>query len=143
MAAESARIGKVRLVAGCAVLLRGGEVDPELIRVLGGPHAEALLGQAAQQDAQQDEGLPVPPVHRYWLRVWAARGLLWCWDDAASEALLAALHDDAWRVREMCLKVVARHGLDEAIETAAELQDDPVPRVRAAAYRALVRLEGA
>lgn len=82
------------------------------------------------------------PVHRYWLRVWAARGLLWCWDDAAEDTLLMALHDDAWRVREMALKVVARHHLDQAIETVAALQDDRAPRVRSAAFRALVRLEG-
>ena len=129
VAAECARIGKERVVAGCVVLLRGGDVDPDLLRALGGPHAEALLAQG------------IPPVHRYWLRVWAARGLLWCWDDAASDALLGALRDDAWRVREMALKVVARHQLDEAIEHAAALQDDPVPRVRSVAFRALVRLE--
>lgn len=46
----------------------------------------------------------------------------------------------SWRVREMALKVVARHRLEDALETAAELQDGPVARVRAAARRALVRL---
>ncbi len=54
--------------------------------------------------------------------------------------MLNALRDDAWRVREMALKVVARHRLDEALETVATLQEDPVPRVRAAAHRAQVRL---
>ena len=46
----------------------------------------------------------------YWFRVWGARGLLWAWDDSATPALLAAL------------------------------RDDPVPRVRAAAQRAVARL---
>jgi len=53
---------------------------------------------------------------------------------------MGALNDDAWRVREMALRVVARHRLDDALTTVADLQEDPVPRVRAAASRALVRL---
>jgi len=52
----------------------------------------------------------------------------------------AALHDDAWRVREMALKVVARHRLDETLTAVAGLQEDPVARVRTAASRALFRL---
>jgi hypothetical protein len=40
----------------------------------------------------------------------------------------------------MALKVVARHRLDDALETVASLRDDPSARVRAAAARALVRL---
>ena len=55
----------------------------------------------------------------YWFRVWGARGLLWAWDDSATPALLAAFGDEAWRVREMAAKV---------------------PRVRAAAQRAVARL---
>lgn len=72
--------------------------------------------------------------------MWAARGLLWVWDDVALESVVAALSDDSWRVREMALKVVARHRLDDALEHVAELQEDPVARVRAAAGRALIRL---
>ena len=72
--------------------------------------------------------------------MWAARGLLWAWDDAALPSLTAALDDEAWRVREMALKVVARHRLGEALTAVADLQEDPVPRVRAAASRALMRL---
>lgn len=79
-------------------------------------------------------------MSEYWLRVWAARGLLWAWDDLAFPCLAHALDDDAWRVREMALKVVARHKLDEALTAVVDLQDDPVPRVRSAAARALVRL---
>jgi HEAT repeat protein len=112
-------------------LLRGEEVDAELITVLGGRHAEALLPERIDD-----------PVQRYWLRVWAARGLLWCWDDVATEALIGALDDDAWRVREMALKVVARHRVEKAIDKVAQLQDDPVARVRAAAARALVQAAG-
>jgi len=107
--------------------MEGREADVELIVALGGPPAYwAVSGE---------RGGP-----RYWLRVWAARGLLWAWDDEALQAVMAALNDDAWRVREMAAKVVARHRLDDALPIVADLRQDPIPRVRAAASRAFVRL---
>jgi HEAT repeat protein len=124
---ECARRGRDDVVAGCIELLSGYEADPDLILALGGPPARwVVTGEQAG-----------PP---YWLRVWAARGLLWAWDDIALPSLLLALTDEAWRVREMALRVVARHRLEDALTTVADLQEDPVPRVRAAASRALVRL---
>src|SRR4051812_40848846 len=75
---ECGRRGQSALVAGCVRLLRGGEPDDtRLLLVLGGPHAEAVLA----------DGLP--DVHRYWLRVWAARGPLWAWDDGARSTRVA------------------------------------------------------
>jgi hypothetical protein len=68
------------------------------------------------------------------------RGLLWAFDDVAFEFLEAALHDDAWRVREMAVKEVARPRLEDLLAAVAGLQDDPVVRVRAAASRAFMRL---
>ena len=127
IAQECARRGKDHLVAGCIALLHGRSADDELIRALGGPPA----ARAVTGDLQP-----------YWLRVWAARGLLWAWDDVALAALTDALDDEAWRVREMALKVVARHRLDDTLRSVAYLGDDPVPRVRAAAFRAMVRLGG-
>lgn len=124
---ECARRGKDAVVAGCVDLLVGGEADAELVMALGGPPARWVVADVA-------------PGPSYWIRVWAARGLLWAWDDIAFPAIEAALRDEAWRVREMALKVVARHRLEDALHAAAELQDDPVARVRAAARRALVRL---
>lgn len=124
---ECANRGKAAVVAGCIELLEGHDVDAELVLALGGPPARwVVTGEA-----------PGPP---YWLRVWALRGLLWAWGDEALPSVEAALHDDAWRVREMALKVVARHRLDEALTAVAGLQDDPVARVRTAALRALARL---
>jgi len=58
----------------------------------------------------------------------------------AVKSVEAALHDDAWRVGEMALKVVARHRLEDASTTVGSLEEDPVARVRGAASRALVRL---
>ena len=125
--AECARRGKEAVVAGCIALLEGRETDGELIVALGGPPALWAAGG----------GVEGP---RYWRRVWAARGLLWAWDDTALPAILTALADDAWRVREMAAKVVARHRLGDALPAVAALQHDPTARVRSAASRAVVLL---
>jgi hypothetical protein len=118
------RRGADGVVDGCLTLLDGGEVDADLIQVLGGPAGPRYL------DA--------PPDQRYWLRVWAARGLLWApWQDRSAPAVCEALGDDAWRVREMAAKVVARHRVAEAFDDLTPLLHDPVPRVRFAASRAL------
>lgn len=124
---ECANRGKHAVVSGCIELLDGRDVDAELVLALGGPPARWVV-----------TGEPSGPT--YWLRVWALRGLLWAWDDAALSSVETALHDDAWRVREMALRVVARHRLEDAVTTVAGLQEDSVARVRAAASRALMRL---
>lgn len=72
----------------------------------------------------------------HWPRVWAARGLLYVWADAASPAVAAGVRDPAWRVAEMCLKVARRHDLPVA-DDAVGLLDHELPRVRVAAARAL------
>ncbi|WP_459710409.1 HEAT repeat domain-containing protein [Actinophytocola sp. KF-1] len=126
--AEAARRGRERFAAGCVRLLRGDDADVPLILQLGGRTAPWALDP--ERDAAQ----------RYWFRVWAARGLLWAWHDSAAPALRQALRDEAWRVREMAAKVVARHLLGDLLADVAELRDDPVPRVRAAATRAVDRI---
>ena len=122
--AERRRRGDAELVDACVRLLRGDEVDDELLAVLGGRGAAAYVATGG-------------PQHEYWLRVWAARGLLWAADDTARPAVGEALHDEHWRVREMALKVVARHHWGDLLEEVATLGDDPVARVRAAAARTL------
>jgi hypothetical protein len=129
--AECARRGTAAVAAGCAALLSGEDADDALIIALAGPPARYVL----------DTG--PAPVHRYWLRVWGARGLLYAWDDAVRPAVLAALADEHWRVREMAAKVVARHLLGEALSAVAGLTSDPVPRVRQAAQRAIATLTAA
>ena len=136
IAAECARRGRHELIAGCVDLLRGRyhDVDDDLILALGGePAAYVLTGG--------EGGKP-----GYWPRVWAARGLLYTWDpadgEAATAAIIHATSDTAWRVREMAGKVIAAHRLGDALDAIAALRDDPVPRVRAAAQRAVVALIG-
>jgi hypothetical protein len=75
--------------------------------------------------------------------VWAVRALLYAWDDTARAAVVHALADEAWRVREMAAKVIARRLLGEALEAVSELRHDPVPRVRQAAERAVTVLTAA
>lgn len=125
--AECERRGTNAVVAGCINLLSGGQADPELIVALGGRPARWAV----------EGGEPGPD---YWLRVWAARGLLWAWGDEALPMVLQALRDDAWRVREMAARVVARHQLDAALPTIAGLRNDANTRVRKAAERATYRL---
>jgi hypothetical protein len=124
---ECTRRGEADLVAGCLGLLAGRDVDDGLVFAVGGPAARSVLDGGQQ----------------YWLRVWAMRALLYAWDDTARPAVLAGMADEAWRVREMAAKVVARRRLGEALAGVAGLRDDPVPRVRAAATRALTILTAA
>lgn len=148
--AECASRGSAALIAGCVALLDGrpDDVDDRLITVLGGDAAGYVLDGGAGGRSG------------YWPRVWAARGLLHAWrdrasddardrdsdrhrhrasdDDAATDALIRAMGDPAWRVREMAAKVVAAHRVGPALEAVAALREDAVPRVRTAAERAVV-----
>ena len=126
--AECRRRGRSALISGCIDLLERREVDDGLVLALGGEAAGYVLsGHEGGKDG-------------YWPRVWAARGLLYVWDDRATAAIIQAAADDAWRVREMAAKVVARHRIDDALGAIADLQDDDVPRVRSAAGRAIAAL---
>jgi HEAT repeat protein len=128
---ECARRGEAEVVAACVTLLAGADVDRAFVLAIGGPAADSVLGPHPRRD------------QRYFLRVWAARALLYAWDDGARDAVLAALADESWRVREMAAKVVAKRQIGEALTAVAELRGDPVPRVRAAADRATVILTAA
>ncbi len=119
------------MIHGCVDLLQGRDIDDALVVALGGPHAENVL--AGSEGGRTG----------YWPRVWAARGLLYAWEDDATTAVIDATKDESWRVREMAAKVVARHRLGAALPATAALRDDPVARVRAAAERALINVTDA
>jgi len=125
---ECARRGRGHVIDGCVALLRGEDVEDSLIMALGGPAGHRVLDDGPQQRNQ------------YWRRVWGARGLLHVFDDRAAAAVIEALADEHWRVREVAAKVVAKHAIDDALTAVADLRADPVPRVRAAAGRATIRL---
>jgi HEAT repeat protein len=125
-----ARYGEAAIALWCADLLAGraGFDEPAYPSIvwLGGPSAEAIVAKRLKPE--------------YWPRVWGARGLLYAWTPAAAPAVVAALGDQSWRVREMSLKVVRLRELGEAAEIAADLTGDEVERVRKAAVRALARI---
>ncbi|TME05954.1 MAG: hypothetical protein E6I61_12715 [Chloroflexi bacterium] len=128
------RIGERAVAHWCAELLSDA-VEPDDPRRppmtwLGGRHAAVQLGRRGFGARTQD----------YWPRVWAARGLLYAWDPGASGAILVALRDRAWRVREMAAKVVRHRGIVRAEPILSALLDDPVERVRVAAEAALAEL---
>ena len=129
IAAECERRGNAAVVAGCIDLLHGRQdTDDALLIALAGPAAQAVLdGSAGGREG-------------YWPRVWAARGLLYAWDDRATAVIIRAAADDAWRVREMAARVIARHRVADAFPAVSQLRTDPVHRVRAAAERAVVLL---
>ena len=104
-----------------ASLLRGRNEGDEFLLWVGGRHAQGIL-----------DGAPA----LYWPEVWGARALMSAWDDAATDAVLGGLRNQAWRVREMCLKVCAERRLDVG-NAVQRLTTDPVARVRSAAARAL------
>jgi HEAT repeat protein len=120
------RDGERAVALWCAALLAGQAVYDESIVTLGGAHAEAVLDGREKPD--------------FWPRLWAARGLLYAWAPEAAPAVVGALDDDSWRIREMALKVVRLRELGEASDAAAELTGDEVERVRKAAVRALARI---
>jgi HEAT repeat protein len=125
---ECQRRGEKAVVASCLDVLTGLNIDDRLLQVLGGPAAEQVLdGRAGGIDG-------------YWPRVWAARGLLYAWDESAAGVIIGSATDEAWRVREMAAKVIAKHRIGDALNAVIALRNDPVPRVRGAAERAIAVL---
>lgn len=119
--AAVARFGEQVVVDRSASLLRGGNEGDEFLLIVGGRHAQGVLDGA-------------PPL--YWPEVWGARALTFVWDASAASAVHHGLADRAWRVREMCARVVFIRHLDEQV-ALVEMLGDEVARVRGAAARAL------
>ena len=121
LAAAVAEYGEDAVVLRSLSLLAGNNEGEDFLLYVGGEHARGIL-----------EGAPV----LYWPELWGTRALLYVWNDSAVQAVTAALENQAWRVREMAARVAAARGL--AVEGALTgLLTDDVPRVRAAAARAL------
>jgi hypothetical protein len=115
------RYGEDGLVKRALGLLSGRNEGEEVLLYLGGRHARGIL-----------DGAPA----LYWPEVWGARALLHVWDDSAASAVLDGTQNQAWRVREMCLKLCAVRKLGEVGLLKRRLTDENA-RVRAAAAHAL------
>lgn len=113
--------GEATVVARALSLMAGNYEGEEFLLIVGGEHAQGILDGA-------------PPL--YWPELWGARALLYVWDDTAAGAVITALGNPAWRVREMAARVVVARDLPARSELAALLVDE-TPRVRIAAARAL------
>lgn len=122
------QMGREALIGRCLALLAGGIEAADFLMILGGSPAMHLLAEGVPEDQE------------YWLRVWAARGLLWAGPGDDAEALRAGLEDRAWRVREMTCRVIARHHIGELLDDVVPMEQDRNARVRAAAKRAARRL---
>jgi HEAT repeat protein len=109
-------------------VLDGRHIDEDFLFVIGGPAAQTIL------DGREGG------VDGYWPRVWALRALQYAWEESATAAVLAAADDESWRVREAVAKVIAHQRLGDDLSALADLDRDPVERVRQAADRARKRL---
>ena len=115
------RFGERDVADRAAALLTGTNEGEEFLLWVGGRHAQGIL-----------DGAPA----LYWPEVWGARTLLYAWDDAAAAVIRSGLANQAWRVREMCCRVVAARELPFGAELLPLLADE-VARVRGNAARAL------
>lgn len=120
-----ALVGRERFVDVCIDLLGGADRTayvPEL-RYLTGSEHDKFLDRESWKD--------------FWVRTWGGRGLLYCWSDRATDAVVAGLGDEHYRPAEMCLKVSAKYDVAGAGPGAAALTRHELPRVRANAVRTL------
>lgn len=120
--AAVAHYGEHAVIENAVRLLRGKNAGKDFLLYAGGRHALGIL-----------EGAPA----LYWPELWGARVFLYVWDEAAAAPyVVVGLSNQAWRVREMCARVVQLRNLQVAPKLV-ELCADEVPRVRAAGLRAL------
>ncbi|WP_328994528.1 HEAT repeat domain-containing protein [Kribbella sp. NBC_01245] len=129
--AAAAEFGEDAVVDWCIALLTGEVTaeqafSPELLPKLKWIGGEEVGGWAK-----------LVAVNQYWVRVWAARALMYVWRDDAIPALLIAADDPAWRVREHVARVTAQRELGQLADALVPLLDHELPRVRATAVRAL------
>lgn len=113
--------GEAEVATRAVALVGGYNAGNDFLLYVGGRHAQGIL-----------DGAPV----LYWPELWGVRALLYVWDAAATDAVKAALTNQAWRVREMATRVAAARTL-EVTPALVELLSDEVARVRAASARAL------
>lgn len=130
--AACAEYGEDVVIDWCVALLTG-EISGEDAFGADLPKLVAITGFANPGGWAQ----PVDPVNFYWVRVWAARAFLYIWRDDVVDALLVVADDPAWRVREHVARIAAQRELGQLVEALLPMLDHELPRVRAAAVRAV------
>lgn len=113
--------GEQAVIDDSVALMRGRNAGKDFLLYVGGRHALGILNGA-------------PAL--YWPELWGARALLHVWNESASPQVVDGLANRAWRVREMCARVVQLREIS-AVPQLLMLCADQVPRVRSAALRAL------
>jgi HEAT repeat protein len=119
--AAVAHYGEDVVSANAVTLLRAKNAGKDFLLYAGGRHALGIL-----------EGAPA----LYWPELWGARTLLYVWNDSAAPYVVVGLTNQAWRILEMCARVVTLRELQVAPKLV-RLTTDEVPRVRSAALTAL------
>lgn len=130
--AACAEYGEDVVIDWCVAFLTG-EISGEDAYGADLPKLVAITGFANPGGWSQ----PVDPVNYYWIRVWAARAFLYIWRDDVVDALLTVADDPAWRVREHVARIAAQRELGQLIDALLPMLDHELPRVRAAAVRAV------
>lgn len=130
--AACAEYGEDEVIDWCVAFLTG-EITGEDAYGADLPKLVAITGSANPGGWAQ----PVDPVNYYWIRVWAARAFLYIWRDDVVDALLAVADDPAWRVREHLARIAAQRELGQLVDALIPMLDHELPRVRAAAVRAV------
>jgi hypothetical protein len=130
--AACAEHGEDTVIDWCVAFLTG-EISGEDAYGRDLPKLAAITGTANPGGWSQ----PVDPVNYYWIRVWAARAFLYIWRDDVVDALLVAADDPAWRVQEHVARITAQRELGQLADKMLALLTHELPRVRAAAVRAL------
>ncbi len=121
-------LGGPAVVTLCVELLAGADREDHLAEL---PYLTGLTFEAGSTRRDPSSWAD------YWVRTWGARGLLYVWDESASDAVVAGLSDEHWRPAEMCLKVATRREVGGAGDGAVALAGHELPRVRAQAMRTL------
>ncbi|GAB3821291.1 hypothetical protein GCM10028799_32480 [Kribbella italica] len=127
-----AQYGEEVVVGWCVALLTG-EISGEDAYGPDLPKLVAITGSTNPGGWKH----PVDPVNYYWVRVWAARVLMYAWQDDAVDALRAVADDPAWRVREHVARITAQRELGELVDALIPMLTHELPRIRAAAVRAV------
>jgi hypothetical protein len=137
-----ARLGRDVVVDWCADLLTGRidnvrAVEDDSLPSLAWLGWRSVHPDAGGLTAGEAAWTPADPVNAYWVRVWAARAFLYVWRDDVVEALIQAAGDEAWRVREHVARITAKRELGSVVPHLLPMLEHELPRVRAAAVRAI------